>query len=274
MFHHIQQRKIKMEKINLVVVDLSHHDPASNYEAAKNSGIVGVIFKATEGGTYNDPEYMDQKAKAKAAGLLWGSYHFGNATNVKEQINNYLDFTDPDVDELICLDFEDNEDNSMSLNQAKLWIQGVEEELEREGECVLYSGNRIKEQMGNRLDDWWASHRLWIAQYGNVPTVPACWAEVGYWLWQYSGDGVGPEPHDVPGIGKDIDCNSFNGSLDRLYAEWATGKKEELIPPIPPVPPVETKIVKIDITVPPGVIVEISEEGIIRWQGGLLGKKS
>src|SRR5262245_33509042 len=65
-----------------VVVDLSHWDPADNYETVKQQGIVGVIYKATEGGSYTDPTYVSQQRAAKAAGLKWGAYHFADASNV------------------------------------------------------------------------------------------------------------------------------------------------------------------------------------------------
>ena len=88
---------------------------------------------------------------------------------------------------------------------------------------VLYSGALIKDQLGGTVDAFFGGHRLWLAQYGPTPKVQKSWHS--YWLWQYSGDGIGPLPHDCPGIpgnsaGK-IDCNTYAGSPDQLAAEWA-----------------------------------------------------
>jgi hypothetical protein len=91
-----------------MAVDLSHWDPADDYEAVKRDDIVGVIYKATEGQSYTDDTYVGQQRAAKAAGLRWGSYHFADGSSVGGQINNYLRFAAPDPDELICLDWEDN----------------------------------------------------------------------------------------------------------------------------------------------------------------------
>ena len=102
-------------KINPLVIDLSHWDPADDYDAVKEDGIVGVIYKATEGQSYTDPTYVAQQQAAKAAGWLWGAYHFADASNVNGQIDNFMRFASPDPDELFCLDWEDS---GVTLSQA------------------------------------------------------------------------------------------------------------------------------------------------------------
>src|SRR5262245_54716549 len=134
------------EKINPLVIDLSHWDPADDYEAVRNDGIVGVIYKATEGGSYTDPTYVQQQHSAKAAGLKWGAYHFADSSNVQDQIDNFMKFACPDPDELFCLDWEDNGGDTMSLENVKRWVTGVETALGREGQCVIYGGNTVKER--------------------------------------------------------------------------------------------------------------------------------
>ena len=89
--------------------------------------------------------------------------------------------------------------------------------------AVLYSGALIKEQLGDRVDPFFGSHRLWLAEYGPEPRVPRSWSQ--QWLWQYSGDGIGPEPRTVagiPGAGGALDCNSYQQSAADLAAQWAS----------------------------------------------------
>ena len=77
----------------------------------------------------------------------------------------------------------------------------------------------IKEQLGNRIDSYLAAHRLWLAQYGPRPVTPRNWPTA--WLWQFTGDGVGPKPHSIPGIiDSGIDINHFDGDAVKLAAEW------------------------------------------------------
>src|SRR5262245_54414168 len=121
------------EPIQACVVDLSHWDPADDYEAVRADGILGVIYKATEGQGYTDPTYVTQQHAAKAAGLLWGAYHFADASPVDGQVANFMRYACPDPDELFCLDWEDNPSGAgkMSAAQARDWIEQVESELGR-----------------------------------------------------------------------------------------------------------------------------------------------
>jgi lysozyme len=78
--------------INPTVIDLSHWGPASDYGAVKAARYVGVIYKATQGQFYIDPTYVQQQQAAKAAGLKWGAYHFGDSTDTDGQIDNFCNF--------------------------------------------------------------------------------------------------------------------------------------------------------------------------------------
>ena len=49
----------------------------SSFETVKAAGIAGIIHKATQGLSFQDPTYHDRRTQALAAGLLWGAYHFG-----------------------------------------------------------------------------------------------------------------------------------------------------------------------------------------------------
>jgi GH25 family lysozyme M1 (1,4-beta-N-acetylmuramidase) len=126
---------------------------------------------------------------------------------------------------LMALDFEDSTSN-MLLAQARAFLEALDAAIGRP--AALYSGNRIKEQIahadaGTRA--FFGKHKLWLCQYGPTPKLVDCngeplpWAR--YFLWQYTGDGSGPTPHDVPGIGRRIDINHYDGSDDELKAAWA-----------------------------------------------------
>jgi lysozyme len=238
------------EPINFLVIDLSHHDPADNYAKVKAAGIVGVIYKATQGTGFQDPTYEKQRTAALKAGLKWGAYHFGDGSDVKLQVANFLGFAQIDPETLFCLDFEPNSSSQMSLAQAKDFITQIENGLSRTTECVLYSGNQIKEQLGSRKDVWWGARRLWLAQYGTSPVVQASWKT--YWLWQYTDGTTGPKPHTVAGCDSGgVDCNSYVGTPEQLAAEWASGV------PTPPPPPPTDLIVTVTIDAPPGVTVNV-----------------
>jgi lysozyme len=251
------------EKINAMVVDLSHRGPANDYNAVKSDGIVDVIYKATQGTNYTDPTYVDQQRAAKAAGLRWGAYHFGDATDVDAQVKNFMNFASPGPDELFCLDWEDNGSNTMSADQARQWITQVETALGRPGQCVIYSGSTAKELIAGS-DAFFGSRRLWLAQYGITPQPQQSWAT--YWLWQFTDGQVGPSPHAVDGVGP-CDINSYGGSPNQLSAEWASGAS----PPQPGLSsrlqPSGKSVAAVDVASYDGVRVNVSINGLPSRRG-------
>lgn len=198
-----------------VVVDLSHHNEVEDWGKVYAAGIRGVIHKATQGTGNVDPTYASRKAPARAAGLLWAAYHFADGSDVTAQVDHFLSVVQPDDKTLLVLDFEPNGASTMSLDQAREFLQQVYDKTGQRP--VLYSGNLIKEGLGSKVDPFFAAHRLWICQYGPVAKLQASWSK--YWLWQFCGDGVGPLPHEIDGIAsKGIDLNVFGGT--DLAAEW------------------------------------------------------
>lgn len=243
-------------QINPKVIDLSHWDPADDYGEVKAAGIVGVIYKATEGQGYTDDTYVQQQKAAKAVGLKWGSYHFADGSDWLGQVENFMGFACPDPDELFCLDWEDNPggQGKMSASDASLWISEVEKRLKRPGQCVIYSGNTAKEDLGDDVNEFFGSRRLWLCQYGSSPSWQKSWSKP--WLWQFTDGTYGPSPHTIAGVGAPCDVNSWDGSDEALIKEWASG---DIIKPKPePKPdPEPGPVVNIRITTSPGVTVNV-----------------
>jgi lysozyme len=240
--------------INLLVVDLSHWDPAENYNQVAAAGVRGVIYKATQGTGYRDSTYLKQRQAALNAGLVWGAFHFGDGSDPQKQVDNFLSYAQIDDQTLFCLDWEDNPPSQMKLEGARQFIDLCEQKLGRPNQCVIYSGNTAKEALGNRNDAFFGARRLWLAQYSNNPVCQASWAS--YWLWQYSDGTYGPEPHTVDGCVVDgVDCNHYDGTAEQLCAEWATGTAA---PPEPPPPP--DIIATVKVYAPAGVQVQVFQE--------------
>lgn len=203
------------------VVDLYHKDRVTSFAQARAAGVIGIIHKATTGATGHDPEYAGRRELAKAAGLLWGAYHWGTHTPVEDQVKNFLDTAQPDRDTLVALDFE-RDSSQMELDQARAFLEAIEDTLGRK--AVLYSGEVAKSKLGHTVDRYFGSHRLWLCQYGPKPKVQESWDS--YWLWQYTDGKDGPGPRTVAGIPGDdqnhLDCNHYQGSEAKLRAEWAS----------------------------------------------------
>src|SRR6266702_3403676 len=64
------------------VVNLSHYDLMQpDFVGMKSEGIVAVIHEATYPRFQRDARYRERQVAAMQAGLLWGAYHFGDATS-------------------------------------------------------------------------------------------------------------------------------------------------------------------------------------------------
>lgn len=214
-----------------VVADIYHGDrvggsgPAyDGFVQAKEAGILGIIHKSSQGLNFADRAYSRRRKDAERAGLLWGAYHFNTGDTVKYQVDHFLVSAEPDEKTLLALDFEDNPRSNMTVQQAVEFLKIAEEKLGRK--LVIYSGNRLKDSMrklGKADQEYLAEHKLWLAQYGKRATVPSGFGR--YFLWQYTGDGIGAFPHYVPGItvpgGRGIDLNIYAGTTEELETEWA-----------------------------------------------------
>lgn len=212
--------------INLKVLDLSHHNDGPHggpidFAVIATYGIRGVILKSSQGTANVDATYRARFAAARAAGLLVGAYHFADSSDPLGQVSHFLDAAQPDDQTLVALDFEPNPGNQMSLAGARSFLHAVEDQLGRK--AVLYSGNLIKETLGDELDDFLSEHRLWLAHYRDVPKCPRNWAAP--WLHQFSGDGTNNHGFVIPGIlsaqADKIDMNSYSRSDEDLVTEWA-----------------------------------------------------
>lgn len=201
-----------------VVVDISHHNTVTSFQEAKNSGILGVIHKATEGLQFVDANYDGRRVLATSVGLFWGAYHFGVRGNPKGQADHFLSVVNPGITDLLVLDFEPNpREGTMTLGEAETFVTRVQEKTGRFP--VLYSGQAfLREKLGNRTDTILRNCSLWIARYSSqLPVLPPAFET--FKLWQYTDGNAGPQPHQVPGIGR-CDRDKFNGDEASLRQFW------------------------------------------------------
>lgn len=200
-----------------VVIDLSHHNSQVNMAAVAAAGVYGVIHKATQGWKYADPRYQPNHDAALDAGLLWGAYHFGVGADGVAQADFFLSTVQPDGNTLLVLDFEANTaDSSMDLVEARDFVTHVQQVTGRWP--GLYGGQYLKELLRSAADAVLSNCWLWLAQYGPTAVLPPGWDS--WTMWQYTDGAVGPEPHEVPGVGH-CDRDKFNGTAGDLKMFWA-----------------------------------------------------
>lgn len=201
-----------------LIIDPFHANSIDWEKLATEPRVVAVIHKATIGTSKIDPSYFDRKREAKARGYLWGSYHWGVAGNPVEQADFFIDTVKPEADELIALDLEDATSTKlMNANEALLFIKRVKERLGRFP--VLYTNHSSAVLISQKFRNTdFANTPLWYARFiARVNNFPAgVWPT--YTLWQFSSE-INPQL-PVAGTRSDMDINLFNGSVEKLKAEW------------------------------------------------------
>jgi len=222
------------------VVNLSHYDRMRvDFPGMKSEGIIGVIHEASYPPFARDADYALRQQAATRAGLLWGAYHYGNATDPVRQADHFLrvvssawaqaDPASRPEGVLLVLDFEKNGHYPGGTMRVDQVIAFVERIRDRTGKFPgVYSGEYHLRQALNSpkiklidkavLANCW----LWMANYGARPQATAPWS---YWhLWQYTGDGKcrlpgSGYPKSVANIRK-AERNIFHGSRSDLETFW------------------------------------------------------
>jgi len=223
------------------VVNMSHYDMMRpDFDAMKREGIIGVIHEATYPKLARDSKYVDRQMGALRAGLLWGAYHYADATDPVRQADHFLSVVsscwvqaNPVVRAssgvLLVLDFEKNghyPGGSMRPDQAVAFVERIHE---RTGVYPgIYGSEYYLRQVLNSPKVSYAQKRtltncwLWIANYHYQPRATAPW---DYWaLWQYCGDGKCDLPRSAYPIGvaniRKAERNIFRGNQSDLQDFW------------------------------------------------------
>jgi lysozyme len=194
------------------VIDISHWQGFPDMQRVRAAGVLALIHKATEGTAYKDPNRAKNCSAAIKAGIKVCTYHWLKpGETAVEQMMNYIRTINPVPGERVIIDYEEA---GCDLVQLKIAVQYLISDPRRL-QVTVYSGHLIKQQLGDRRDDFLAANTsLWLAQYTDgVPSWPkATWPR--WSLWQYSESGA------VDGIdGMAVDLDRFNGS-DANLLKW------------------------------------------------------
>lgn len=226
------------------VIDMYHGNAVAttDFAAMKGEGLYAIIHKASQGSHYRDPAFAQRVIAANAAGLLVGAYHFLDASDPKEQADNFVGaiIKGPLPVLSVWADYEDSA-SAPTLQQLVAFIKAVEQDDRMPDNVAVgvYSGNRIREtlrpsQGGHQdpamigVEQFFQLRRLWLAEYGPVEKTPWPWDQPiakssnasadlpapGVFMWQFT-----ENARFQPLIGK-TDGNFFDGTFDELYARW------------------------------------------------------
>jgi GH25 family lysozyme M1 (1,4-beta-N-acetylmuramidase) len=198
-------------------MDVSSHQGAVNWSTARASGARFAYVKATEGTTYQNPQFAQQYNGSFNAGMIRGAYHFAlpdrssGATQGNFFVNHGGGWSadGKTLPPAIDLEYNPYGADCYGLGKAAMvaWIHDI--------------ANTVKARTGRdpvfyTSTSWWtlctgnatgfSANPLWIPRYASsVGALPASWTFQT--IWQFADSGT------FPG-----DQNRFNGALDRLQA--------------------------------------------------------
>lgn len=192
-------------------IDISAHNGDIDFDAVRADSIDFVLIKATEGGTFKDPAFHDNHAKAVDAGLKVGAYHFFRfETNGKMQALNMLNSVrGRHLDLPLVIDIEEwGNPNTCSTSEIMGRLREMVDYLQSEGYPVMIYTNRDGYQrfVENQLERF----PLWLCSFSDPP-LPAGGRDVT--VWQYSHRSA------VGGISGNVDRNVFVGTRQQ-YEQW------------------------------------------------------
>jgi len=219
--------------VTIFGVDVSSWKPVKDINAVKAAGNEFLITKCTGGLTYKNPLYQDQIDKARSVGMLVGHFHYlheatlnpdtqegyKRPSRMKAEADWFLANLDLRPGEIVALDVEDP-DVTGRLNECVLyWCDYVAGKLGFNPFIYTYP-YYIKER---QLLAVLTSFPLWYAEYNEpMQNSPAPWSHIT--LRQYTASAT------VPGIGRDVDRNSFEGTADDFRALGMPSLHTESIP--------------------------------------------
>ncbi|MCT4696882.1 glycoside hydrolase family 25 protein [Candidatus Cardinium sp. TP] len=203
-------------------IDISHHQGAIDWHQCTpgSSGKTFVIAKATEGATYQDPNFLQNVQQMCAAGFRPGAYHFlrFGSSSPEAQMKNFVSQLSStgllaDKASIIALDVEEHDGADCTL------VQHVTEQSVR----YLNHYAKVMPYIYTRTS-FWDTHvavtpdivkqcPLWIARWREQPPLadelPRGWCD--WTIWQYASGG------SVRGIMGAVDLNRMKGGMNVIW---------------------------------------------------------
>lgn len=207
---------------NVHGIDVSNWQGNIDWNNVANDGQVYAWAKASEGMTYQDPQFINNMTNGLNAGVVMGAYHFARPDNnlATEDASNFLSSAGAYIGAGFLppvLDLENPYSNGQSIvltdlftsNELSSWVMEWMSTVETQTgitPIIYVNGN-----YANYLNSSVNNYGLWFAQPDESLTPPVNIGVWDDWLFkQYSWWG------EVPGIIGDVDLNIFNGSISEF----------------------------------------------------------
>lgn len=170
-------------------IDVSHYQGDIDFSKMQDWGVRFVYVKATEGATYQDPNYIIYAMKAKAAGLHVGLYHFArpNQSSAADEAANFIKAASVVPFDLYpVLDLEAPTGGVMAVDAMVKWVLDFEQAVTQAlgKKVMLYTGKWFADQY-NGFNNQLAHMPLWYSSY-TQSVLPDFGGWLEWVMWQYT----------------------------------------------------------------------------------------
>jgi GH25 family lysozyme M1 (1,4-beta-N-acetylmuramidase) len=198
-------------------IDVSHHNGDIDFARVRAAGNAFVFIKATQDTEFIDPMFLTNMARARAAGLAAGGYHFFDYTlDGRAQADHFVDRLEvaggivdalPPVVDVECWAPIGSSTHALSTARLRDFVERVYERTARLP--IIYTSVYMWRQVVGDAEGF-EEHPLWAACWGCAlpPSIAPGW--VGWTFWQTGVD-------RIRGVGR-LDGNYFSGSVEELEA--------------------------------------------------------
>lgn len=187
---------------NIVGIDISKYQGEVNFEKVKAAGISYIFIRATDGITYQDPNFNKNFAAARNAGITIGAYHFYETNDdPADQLKNFTSLVTlkpGDLPPVIDIERLHKKDDIKLTENLQKFLDGLEKHYGVKP--IIYTGLRFS----NKHLIGFGNYPLWLAEYErDKPKLPNGWSKWTFWQWS--------QLHTISGIGGDVDADRYNG---------------------------------------------------------------
>lgn len=179
-------------------IDLSNNNGHADWPALAAAGYKYALCKATEGLSFVDGFYEENRAGAAAHGIAFGAYHFfAPGEDPRAQVEFFLKHATPKTGDIVpSLDYERPPADRAPAEQ---FVTALHNDLGHWP--MFYTFLSFVQSMRIPAASPLARCPLWLADFtGTRPATPAPWHEIT--IWQHSSTGR------VPGVGGPVDLDA------------------------------------------------------------------
>jgi len=212
-------------------MDVARYQGVVDFQKAYAAGVHFVYMKSTEGDDYVDPAFRQNWARARAAGMAHGAYHFMTwCSTAADQAKWFVRNVPADQDALPpVLDLEWNHDSSCKkkwdkadvLEKIRVMLKAMERHTGKLP--IIYTDVTFNHDIleGEHFDN-----AFWVRSTAAEP--PARYGNRQWMMWQWTQTGT------LNGVVGEVDRNVFYGSEDDWTVFLLTGCDPRMVDALGP----------------------------------------